>query len=783
MSFVGAFDLCTYLVALWGYAALLLTGQFNPLLIVGCMLLVFVAWYCHRRGWHLRNMYTNSLTAIAFVVACVMAMRNLLDAGICFIMVLLIIKLFSKRTTADALWVYVVSLFEVVGAAVVTSSLAFAPVFVGYVILMTTSLVLLTIRRGYEATGKVAMRIRRRAEEQAFAPGALRMDNEWEAQLLSGRTRINLAFPMSCALTSIAILIVTAIFFMAIPRLSPQKTFESGLKPISENAMSAFAENIEFGSLEKIQLDPAIALYVRPLGSERPDHVRLRGVALDTFDGKTWRRTPVAVPMEAPLFQFTRQMLRETRLSLIIQPPGVTNFLFGETFPESMQLPTDLRYYVDPLSCSVWQPYALNRQVEYRVISRIEDLEKRSDPSQSYPAPGLSDNTTDPLSLGPRLNRALRSVTANSEANEDTIRRLRLDRFLRVQTQPSHDNNRRLDAKISYLLRCLQLPDSLRSARIKNLAQEWTSQAHTPYEKARAIEERLRRTYNYSLEPRARGNYIEDFLFNTREGHCEFFATSMAVLLRNLAIPARVVNGFYSVEWNQMANAFSVRQRDAHSWVEVYFENYGWMTFDPTPSSGVGRPVPYSPAYAAMNRFIDALKVSWYRHVIDYGFSDQIGFIRMILQATDRMLKSLNAHSFVAMQDLSFEGSSKGIYVVLIFMGLVGLGLFYFGFRWLRHVVSSLKTRRQSTSKTLIKYYADLLARLTKLGFVRAAHETPREFASRVVDGSPELEPFRQITELYYGSRFNAAVLAPEEWEQIRSFTDAVQRAIKRPSN
>ena len=78
---------------------------------------------------------------------------------------------------------------------------------------------------------------------------------------------------------------------------------------------------------------------------------------------------------------------------------------------------------------------------------------------------------------------------------------------------------------------------------------------------------------------------LADFLFNIREGHCEYFSTAMAIMLRTQGIATRIVNGFQQGDFNETAGVYVVKQRDAHSWVEVYFpETDSWVTFDPTPS-------------------------------------------------------------------------------------------------------------------------------------------------------------------------------------------------------
>ena len=78
-------------------------------------------------------------------------------------------------------------------------------------------------------------------------------------------------------------------------------------------------------------------------------------------------------------------------------------------------------------------------------------------------------------------------------------------------------------------------------------------------------------------------NPVSDFLFESKAGHCEFFASAMVLLLRSVNMPARYVNGFRSGEWNDIGQYYLVRHKDAHSWVEAFFYPIGWYPFDPTP--------------------------------------------------------------------------------------------------------------------------------------------------------------------------------------------------------
>jgi len=131
--------------------------------------------------------------------------------------------------------------------------------------------------------------------------------------------------------------------------------------------------------------------------------------------------------------------------------------------------------------------------------------------------------------------------------------------------------------------RYLQLPAL--SERTLELARSWMSAGETPYDGALIVQQHLQQDFTYSLDQPSSGadDPVDHFLFDSQEGHCEFFATAMALMVRSQGTPARVVNGFYGGEYNPAGEYMIVRQRHAHSWVEVYFPGLGWQTFDPTP--------------------------------------------------------------------------------------------------------------------------------------------------------------------------------------------------------
>jgi transglutaminase-like putative cysteine protease len=133
----------------------------------------------------------------------------------------------------------------------------------------------------------------------------------------------------------------------------------------------------------------------------------------------------------------------------------------------------------------------------------------------------------------------------------------------------------------------LQLPSTL-PQRVKNLAHQLLDNIPNAYDRAEAVETFLRSPpFSYSPQVKATPpgkDPVDYFLFDLKQDFCEYFASAMVVMLREEGVPARLVEGFTTGTYDSASNAYLVREQDAHAWVEVYFPQYGWIEFEPTPS-------------------------------------------------------------------------------------------------------------------------------------------------------------------------------------------------------
>jgi transglutaminase-like putative cysteine protease len=325
--------------------------------------------------------------------------------------------------------------------------------------------------------------------------------------------------------------------------------------------------------------------------------------------------------------------------------------------------------------------------------------------------------------------------------------------------------------------RYLQRPPNFPS-RIGQLAREWTADQPTPLLKAKAIEEHLKKDFRYDLTRPSGGKPepIDDFLFNSKAGHCEFFSTAMAMMLREIGIPSRNVMGFLGGTYNHFGRYYAVRQGDAHSWVEAYIdENHAWMTFDPTPTSGAQPVVERAGAYVYIRDFLEAASQRWNRYVVGYDLSSQ----HTIFQNT---IESYNGFRKKAHLDKGVAGkATRPSYMALAFVVLCIVAYSYW-MRRRRNANDPTKPRGDSGDKDALRseavatLYRALEAAMATHGLTRPPSLPPLRHAEAIKAAShPIAEEVFSLTTDYIELRFGGKELT----ETLRREYERRVRAVR----
>ena len=305
----------------------------------------------------------------------------------------------------------------------------------------------------------------------------------------------------------------------------------------------------------------------------------------------------------------------------------------------------------------------------------------------------------------------------------------------------------------------LQLPRL--DPRIPALAKSVVTGAITPNAQARALEKYLRTNYGYTLElPKTEPqDPLAFFLFHRRKGHCEYFASAMAVMLRTVGIPSRVVTGFQSGVYNPISGSQLIRSSDAHSWVEAWLPDRGWTTFDPTPPDpNAARLSPWT----RLGFYADAVDVFWQDWVLNYNLERQ-------LQLASRVGESGRHFGSNWTEGPRWWNSLDGKRARDFFVVLLGAGALTFlakflkrdGWRWWtlrRRMLQLQRGDAHPSDATLL--YERMLKALRRRGIEKPAWLTPCEFARVLQEPEVSLlvEDFTSAyNELRFGGNTEAA--------------------------
>jgi len=318
--------------------------------------------------------------------------------------------------------------------------------------------------------------------------------------------------------------------------------------------------------------------------------------------------------------------------------------------------------------------------------------------------------------------------------------------------------------------------------RVQQLAFQVSASTKSNFDKAAAIENYLRTRYGYTLQlPRTMvKDPIANFLFERKQGHCEYFASSMAVMLRTLGIPSRVVNGFRTDEFNDLTGNYVVRAKDAHAWVEAYFPGYGWQTFDPTPAGGSGTPQ----GWGRVALYVDAMASFWRDWVVSYDSSHQYVLGQAAVSGTRGLWEGARTwarNHYESMLKWARRSQdrvehSPGRWAIIaagMAFGLLLLGNLARIARFLHEKWLAAYPER-SPEQAAAMWYQRMARTLRRRGLEKPAAQTPQEFVKKIENGRLR-EPVARFTDVYESARFgnssDDAQRLPELYEEVKLAT------------
>jgi hypothetical protein len=528
-------------------------------------------------------------------------------------------------------------------------------------------------------------------------------------QIGGGRWRLGPRLAGLAGAITVAVLVLTTALFFLLPR-----TANAALRHLASKGyyLPGFSNQVTLGQIGEIKTHSMAVMHVRVYtnsGRLQPN-VRWRGAGLSDFDGKRWyntfdggERLPVGRDGRVMLANDAqRRRLDGKRVSYRVDLKDLDSdalFFAGEPEVLNVNAPSVVRTMNGAYRVSMGGLGGL----KYDVFDFFED-----------PLPAYPD------SAEPRIPADIRS-------------------------------------------RYLQLPPL--DPRIPALARQMTAAESSMRDQARAIEHNLQTGYAYTLElPKKQvPDPLAYFLFTRKKGHCEYFASAMAVMLRTIGIPSRLATGFQSGVLNPLTGLYVIRASDAHSWVEAYLPGRGWTAFDPTPADPNGAGLSL---WARLSMYTDAAETFWQEWVVSYDLGRQLILADRMEQSSRRFrldwlgLAGASTTRWAALaRDLLPRYSPAAVILFAILLGglLLGPKLWRQG-RLRQQARRAMQGRASIADATVL--YNRFLDVLRAKGYSKPPWFTPTEFVRSL--RSPEIAAVAEqfvtaYQELRFGGKAEAA--------------------------
>ncbi|MFI5308235.1 MAG: DUF3488 and DUF4129 domain-containing transglutaminase family protein, partial [Polyangiales bacterium] len=702
-----------------GLVALSLGSELSDFTLVLIFVGYVASWFAEEKVLS-RPSYAPAWTVAVVSFLAIQVLRGVaaqptLAMAIEFAAFLQISRLSNRRTAVDYQQIAVLSFLHLIAATVLSTTLGYAAIFAGFVIATPWMLALSHLRREIEGNYPA------QNDADPTARSAVR-------RVLASKRVVGPSFLVGTALLSLPLFAMTLAIFITIPRggqgfLSFQR--DSGQR------VAGFGNQVELGGFGLIRDDPTVVVRVMPLPKvdERAPRLvlRLRGTSFDYYDGRVWSRSSSGaqpLPRSGPHLYAIRRLprLREDR--------------------------------------------------QFRVV-----LDHLDESVVFLPAGTVALSVPPRVSSGESIERAL-IHSPGLDVRYESSDGLGLVYTVYVTTDPAESGI--LPIANEHRAEYLQVP--LGHERVAALARRVVGDAISDEDKALRVERFLKRgEYTYSLQQPNVGKRIplDVFLFEQKRGHCEYYSTAMAIMLRTQGVPTRNVTGFAGGQYNPYGGYYALRQGDAHSWVEVYLHGQGWVTFDPTPSARADAG-PREGLWNDLNALIDAVRTRWMTSVVGYDLRAQVGMLRKLAA----LIESLRGPGHRGLSDRAGGvhgfGPHIGWRTVARWLGLAALLalLAYALFKLLRPRSGQGGRQLSQQQARVVALYAELERALRRRGHPRPPSLTPLEHARELrAQGFAEHAEVDAVTRSYLEARYGGRPLRNAEIVDLKRKIARVRRA------
>ena len=603
-----------FLLNIVAFGSLALSGEVSIFVMVPFFLACIGAWFWEEPRIDFKRWQTPwtvvTLLAFAGTIFDIISGGFFLTSAMYFVVFLAAAKLFQLAESKDFTQSMALSLLLLASGSVLNEGVSFGAMFALYVIVAT--LALTTHHLSVELHEQMADRARQARMERAVFWSTLGL--------------------------AVLVFLGSMGFFFLFPRVGIGFFMQQNRDGV---ASSGFGDTVELGQHGTIREDSTVVMRVKfPNGlPDHPNGIYFRGLSLDHYTGRQW------IDQDDRTVGVVRD--RDGRGYLIGAPQSATwaSVTDGTTAAD---------IYLEPIQTDVI--FAPGQFVAFGLPDDITDLpDAWFDRAVRADASGevrLSQRSSTGVVYRAYANEALASVEAMEMPYPSGATMVRDDALAVYESliaergeehrappfTPDFYRTLRNAAELggeyhALIENYLQLPSDLITPRMEELITSINEGTANTRQQARALEAFLRRmeyTTDLPQPSSPTANVIDEFLFDWQRGHCEYFATTMVVLLRAQGVPARIVNGFLGADYNSVGDFYAVRQANAHSWVEVYFPGPGWTRFDPTPASG--------PDFATeglmwrIQMWVDSMRLTWFRWVIEYDLEKQVSVLRDVVQ-------------------------------------------------------------------------------------------------------------------------------------------------------